>query len=103
MWAAGDLHGQTHEAVEVLSERALAALGGSLPIKPPGCWVGESETHEHTHTGPNVCGKGFWRAEEEPPGQGTPLRGSNRALTREVWDDSVLCVDLAGLNGEHLL
>jgi hypothetical protein len=36
-------------------------------------------------------------------GQRTLLRGSSRALTREVWDDSVLCVDLAGLNGEHLL
>lgn len=38
--AAGDLHGQSHEAVEVLGERALAALRGTLPIKPPGCWAG---------------------------------------------------------------
>lgn len=42
VWAAGDLHGQSHEAVEVLSECALAALGGTLPIEPPGCWVGET-------------------------------------------------------------
>ena len=59
VWAAGDLHGQSHEAVEVFSESALATLSGSLPIKPPGCWVGEPETHEHTHTSPKVCGKGF--------------------------------------------
>lgn len=103
VWAAGDLHGQSHEAVEVLSERALAVLSSSLPIKPPGCWVGAPETHEHTHTSPNVCGKGSWRAEEESLGQGTLLRGSGHALTREVRDDSVLCVDLASLDGEHLL
>lgn len=75
VWAAGDLHRQTHEAVEVLGERALAALCSSLPIKPPGCWMRESETHEHIHTSPNVCGKGFWRAEEEPPGAGDPAEG----------------------------
>lgn len=39
-----------------------------------------------------------------PPGAGDPAEGLRLyALTWEVRDDSVFCVDLTGLNGEHLL
>lgn len=37
------------------------------------------------------------------PGAGDPAEGLRLSLTREVWDDSVLRVDLASLDGEHLL
>lgn len=78
VWAAGDLHGQSHEAAEVLSERALAALGGTLPIKPPGCWVGGTrDPRAHSHKSKRVW-KG--RAEEGPPGQATLLRASGYLL-----------------------
>lgn len=33
--AAGDLGWQGHERAAVLGERALAALGGPLPVEPP--------------------------------------------------------------------
>lgn len=84
VWAAGDLHGQSHEAVEVLGEGSLAALSCTLPIIPPGSCVGAPESREHTHTksSPDVCGKGFWRAEAGAPrGLGTLLRGSGYILS----------------------
>lgn len=66
--AAGDLHGQSHEGIEVLGEGALAALSGTLPIKPSGCWVGPPETHECAH---RVKSKWMWGG---ALGQGTLLR-----------------------------
>lgn len=68
VWAAGDLHGQSHEGIEVLGEGALAALSGTLPIKPSGCWVGPPETHECAH---RVKSKWMWGG---ALGQGTLLR-----------------------------
>lgn len=103
VWAAGDLHGQSHEGVEVLCERALAALGSTLPIKPFGCWVGAPETHEYIRKVKSKCiWEGVSGSRRGALGRGTLLRGSV-LLTREVWDDPVLPVDLASLDGEHLL
>lgn len=77
VWAAGDLDGQSHEGVEVLCERSLTTLSGTLPIKPSGCWVGAPETHEHTHKVKSKC---MWEGVlESRAGAGDPADGLSRA------------------------